>query len=122
MSGALHHSRSAISIASVISVVASEPHEYYRRHVIISIDNSQVGSCQQCCAAFCSCVKNFSVNGRCCIALLQAYVHRSMLPRPFKKYQLRRVLQSPGSTATAKFRLSARVFCGVQKTAKDHCH
>jgi hypothetical protein len=43
MSGALPHSRSAISIASVISVVASEPHEYYRRHIIIGIDNSQVG-------------------------------------------------------------------------------
>jgi hypothetical protein len=60
MSGALHHSRSTISIASVISVVASEPHEYYRRHIVIGIDNSQVGaavSCVwQCCAACCSCV------------------------------------------------------------------
>ncbi|KAF6257377.1 hypothetical protein COO60DRAFT_1639995 [Scenedesmus sp. NREL 46B-D3] len=43
MAGALPHSRSAISIASIISVVASEPHEHYRRHIIIGIDNSLVG-------------------------------------------------------------------------------
>lgn len=36
----LAHSRSAISVASIISVVASEPYEYYRRHIIVGIDNS----------------------------------------------------------------------------------
>jgi nucleotide-binding universal stress UspA family protein len=41
MAGALlPHSRSAISVASIISVVASEPHEHYRRHIIVGIDNS----------------------------------------------------------------------------------
>jgi len=39
----LAHSRSAISVASIISVVASEPYEYYRRHIIVGIDNSLVG-------------------------------------------------------------------------------
>eukprot|EP00775_Hariotina_reticulata_P013975 gene13975-14090_t len=36
----MQRSRSSISVASIISVVASEPHEFYRRHIIVGIDNS----------------------------------------------------------------------------------
>eukprot|EP00878_Enallax_costatus_P012141 GHUV01012675.1.p1 GENE.GHUV01012675.1~~GHUV01012675.1.p1 ORF type:complete len:179 (+),score=37.74 GHUV01012675.1:287-823(+) len=36
----MQHSRSAVSVASVISVVASEPGETYSRHIVIGIDNS----------------------------------------------------------------------------------
>lgn len=39
----LGRSRSAISVASIISVVASEPGDDYGRHIVIGIDNTQAG-------------------------------------------------------------------------------
>jgi hypothetical protein len=75
MSGALHHSRSVISIASIISVVSSEPHEYYRRHVIIGIDNSQVGAAE--CVAYAADVSSNSAKSRCCVPLVHCNAHVS---------------------------------------------